>query len=272
MARRICRSAIAWSYDLLTAPQQRCFRALSVFLGGWTLDAAEAVCCQEGLLARDEVLMALAASSITAWSPRRAVWAGRRASACWKRCGSMRWHACSRQEKRSRRDASTPSIMPGVQRTLAGQHRGPTMWTSCKTSPMRGRHCTGRPSSARSRLVSSSQCILHPFGSSTGRWVRPALPALRLTALYGAARMAMSLGHEEQATALAQEMLHLAEHSGDHAGKSLALANLGVCAQARGESAQAAASFAESYTQAKLSGDNRALGLARINLAESARL
>jgi len=60
-AHRTCRSAIAWSYDLLTAAQQRCFRALGVFLGGWTLEAAEAVCEKEGLLARDEVLLALAA-------------------------------------------------------------------------------------------------------------------------------------------------------------------------------------------------------------------
>src|SRR5712691_5391322 len=58
--QRTLQSAIAWSYDLLTASQQRCFRALSVFLGGWTLSAAEAVCWQEGLLARDEVLMVLA--------------------------------------------------------------------------------------------------------------------------------------------------------------------------------------------------------------------
>src|SRR5215471_18959219 len=59
--QRTMQNAIAWSYDLLTAAQQRCFRALGVFFGGWTLEAAEAVCWQEGLLARDEVLMALAA-------------------------------------------------------------------------------------------------------------------------------------------------------------------------------------------------------------------
>jgi transcriptional regulator with XRE-family HTH domain len=38
--QRTMQSAIAWSYELLTAAQQRCFRALGVFLGGWTLDAA----------------------------------------------------------------------------------------------------------------------------------------------------------------------------------------------------------------------------------------
>jgi predicted ATPase/serine/threonine protein kinase len=38
------RRAIKWSYDLLTPPEQRLFRRLSVFAGGCTLEAIEAVC------------------------------------------------------------------------------------------------------------------------------------------------------------------------------------------------------------------------------------
>ena len=38
------RSTLAWSYSLLTAEEQRLFRRLSVFVGGCTLEAIEAVC------------------------------------------------------------------------------------------------------------------------------------------------------------------------------------------------------------------------------------
>jgi predicted ATPase/DNA-binding CsgD family transcriptional regulator len=38
------RNTLQWSYDLLTAEEQRLFRWLSIFVGGCTLEAAEAVC------------------------------------------------------------------------------------------------------------------------------------------------------------------------------------------------------------------------------------
>jgi non-specific serine/threonine protein kinase len=37
------RAAMAWSHDLLRPPEQALFRRLSVFAGGWTLEAAEAI-------------------------------------------------------------------------------------------------------------------------------------------------------------------------------------------------------------------------------------
>ncbi len=42
------RKTIAWSYDLLDREEQSLFRRLSIFVGGWTLDAAEVVCRGEG--------------------------------------------------------------------------------------------------------------------------------------------------------------------------------------------------------------------------------
>jgi predicted ATPase len=38
------RDAIGWSYDLLSPAERRLFRRLAVFVGGWTLEAAELIC------------------------------------------------------------------------------------------------------------------------------------------------------------------------------------------------------------------------------------
>jgi predicted ATPase/class 3 adenylate cyclase len=38
------RAAIDWSYNLLSEPERILFRRLSVFMGGWTIEAAEAIC------------------------------------------------------------------------------------------------------------------------------------------------------------------------------------------------------------------------------------
>ena len=43
------RALIDWSYDLLSLPERVLWRRLSVFIGGWTLEAAESVCAGDGL-------------------------------------------------------------------------------------------------------------------------------------------------------------------------------------------------------------------------------
>ena len=50
------RAMIDWSYSLLTEQEKTIFRRLAVFIGGWTLEAAESVCADEepgGILPHD---------------------------------------------------------------------------------------------------------------------------------------------------------------------------------------------------------------------------
>ena len=47
------RALIDWSFDLLSEPEQKLFRRLSVFAGGWTLEAAEAICSGDGIESYD---------------------------------------------------------------------------------------------------------------------------------------------------------------------------------------------------------------------------
>lgn len=47
------RATLDWSYDLLTEKERIFFCQLGVFAGGWTLEAAEAICTREGVVKAD---------------------------------------------------------------------------------------------------------------------------------------------------------------------------------------------------------------------------
>ena len=59
--QRTMHEAIAWSYNLLPPTQQRWFRALSIFIGGYQLSAAESICWGEDPITSDEGLSTIAA-------------------------------------------------------------------------------------------------------------------------------------------------------------------------------------------------------------------
>jgi predicted ATPase/class 3 adenylate cyclase/DNA-binding CsgD family transcriptional regulator len=47
--QRTLEASVDWSHDLLSPSEQTLFRRISVFAGGWTLDAVESVCAGDGL-------------------------------------------------------------------------------------------------------------------------------------------------------------------------------------------------------------------------------
>ena len=51
--QRTLRGAIAWSHDLLDATERTLFRRLGIFVGGCTVDGAQAVCDPDGVLGID---------------------------------------------------------------------------------------------------------------------------------------------------------------------------------------------------------------------------
>ena len=64
--QRTLRDTIAWSHDLLTPGERVLFRRLSVFVGGWTLEGAEAIgtVAAEGSIDPIEVLAGLVDQSL----------------------------------------------------------------------------------------------------------------------------------------------------------------------------------------------------------------
>jgi predicted ATPase/DNA-binding CsgD family transcriptional regulator len=54
LRQQTMRDTIGWSYDLLTPDEQRLFRWLSVFVGGFTLDAVEAISYQLSAISPEE--------------------------------------------------------------------------------------------------------------------------------------------------------------------------------------------------------------------------
>ena len=62
--QRTMRDAVAWSYDLLLPEEQALFRRLAVFVGGCSVEAAEAI-------AEGDRASALRGTALRAWGTRQ---------------------------------------------------------------------------------------------------------------------------------------------------------------------------------------------------------
>jgi predicted ATPase/transcriptional regulator with XRE-family HTH domain len=290
--------AIAWSYELLTEEQQRCFRALGVFVGGWMLEAAEAVVLAEGETAPEEVVLTLAA--LVDASLIQAEIVGGSAV----RFGMLelirdyalaRLRAAGEEEQCRRRHATyyarlaeTIAAYFGPEQGVRAAHfaladelpnaRAALEWAEERREAELGLRLTGfaRLWHVRGQMSEAVRWMerMLELDQRAREQGEPTAPlTLRIERLQGPGRTLVRYGKGELgAEALAQEALQLAQSIGDQNSMSNAFFTLGMIAQASGKLDEAETAFTESYTHARSIEQRGLMSRALVQLADVARM
>ncbi|MEO8287218.1 MAG: tetratricopeptide repeat protein [Chloroflexota bacterium] len=292
--QRTMQEAIAWSYNLLPPTQQRWFRSLSVFMGGFTLIAAECTCWGHEAITSDEGLSALEAlvdaslvqvETTGEGFPRYSMlevireyaWEQLRAEA--ESEYYQRRHAAyyaDMAEEAERLGSGQGSREAHLERESANG-RAALQWTYERgelTLGLRLATWFGFFWITRGQMSEATLWLERMLALDQTLGAQAVSPAARSRALYYASRLIMHLGKRQRALALAEEALALAEQAGDQGEISYVLALLGSIVLGSGKEDEAAAYFTESYTAAKRArdtGDTRHFAHALLNLGELAR-
>ena len=251
---RTLRATVEWSHDLLSQAECVLFRRLAVFSGGWSLEAAEAV-CSSGDLARDEVLDLLAKlvdRSLVLVDNRGGV-------ARYTLLETLRQFAQEQLDDAGEREAvSIQHLSWCVNLAESG---APKLNTPDQTSWLEvfdREHDNLRAALTWSLHADRiNQCLRlavacgyfweirgHRHRAEGLRWLEQAVshpgadgapPSLRAQALYWAGTYASELFQFESATALLGASLTLWTELGDTRGMADTLLSLGVAARVRGE-------------------------------------
>jgi predicted ATPase/DNA-binding XRE family transcriptional regulator len=291
--------AIAWSNELLTEHQQRCFRALGVFVGGWQLSAAEAVGFAQDEGAVEESILTLAALVDASLVQAE------RAAGEVVRFGMLelmrdyalqRLHKAGEEEQCRRRHAAYYAHLaetvfahfgpePGVRKarvafTLAQElpnARAALQWAEERHEAELGLQLAGftRLWHVRGQMSEAERWMQRMLALDlrAREQGKPTAPlTLRIQFLYGIGRTMVRHGKvERRAEAFAQEALHLAQRIGDHHGISNAFGTLGMIAQASGKLDEAEAAFTQSATHARMIEHRGLVSHALILLGDLAR-
>lgn len=269
-------AAVEWSYDLCSPTEQALFRRLSVFAGGFTVEAAEAVCADETLPC-DDVL-----DLLSALVDRSLVVAQRRGDGIrYHMLETIRAYAAERLAESGDDDRAPDSF---ADRHLGwclafAEGIGPHLFGPAEAEALRrlerdidnlrlalahaSRH--GRLESLMRLAVALSRFWnVRGYWAEGRRWLEPAIalwpegpPALRSKALAATALMCERQGDFEASTPFGEEALALARTAGEHATAAEALDSLSSAAQERGDAARAAALLEECLAQWRASGTVR---------------
>lgn len=286
--------AIGWSYSLLSEMQRRCFRALGVFVGGFAIEAAQAVCGDVEGKATDDTLRTVA-ELVDASMVQSEV--GKDGGTRFRLLEVMREYAVEQlraeNEEQWYRNRHAQYYAGLAERAAAlepGERGGaarlalelPNARAALEWALQQGEAETGLLLLGFARLwhirgqigeaIRWQERVLALDADVRARGEHTAQSSLRVARLYGFARTLLSHGEFARAETLATEAQQLARSVDDENGLSNALATLGLISQAVGNLDAAEEAFAESLAHARRGGQH-ALGTeAMVHLAELARM
>lgn len=281
------QATIDWSYELLSEKERILLRRLAVFTGGYTLEAAEAVCAQEGIDQHEvlDLLSQLVDKSLVVKEEKG------RTARYWlletirqysldklaearEMTALHSWHLTFFVELA---EQAEPQLKGADQKLwlerLEIEHdnlRAALEWSKTEISrAVEGLRLAG---------------ALWPFGEVRGflsegrRWIEGLLAvvgntqaSVRAKALRGAGVLASHQGDYERAATFLQESLVLLQQLGDKRGAALSLNNLGIVARNQGDYARATALYEEALVLWRELGDKRGIAASVANLAIVAR-
>ncbi len=241
------KGALDWSYELLSEPERRLFGRLSVFAGGWTLEAAEGVSSGEGIEEENvlDLLRQLINKSLVVAG------AGEREALRYRMLEPVRQYGREKLEESGEADAVQRrhvtlflALAEEAEPGLRGARQGEWLERLEREHDNLRAALSWALESGETELGLRLGGALGEFWHLRGhlsegrRWLEAALAkgsdappeSARAKALARAGYVAWEQGDYERAVALSEESLALSRELGDKAGAATALYTLGWAA------------------------------------------
>jgi predicted ATPase/class 3 adenylate cyclase len=295
--QRTLQHLIDWSHDLLPEDQRVLYRRLAVFAGGWTLEAAEAVCADAALPADAvlDALSALADQSLVGLLP------GADGSPRYRLLDTVRQHAAALLQAAGDEAAATRrrharaqlALAEQAQQQLAGAGKAAALarldlerdnllaalaWCAQDQAAAEARGAAElglrlsfalRPYWLNRGLLSlgldtTAALLAHPGAQ--------ARDGLRARGLFNVGQLDAFMGRHAEALPQLLECLAIARETGDAAREAAVLQPLGMVANGLGDAAAARRYAEDAVTAARNLGNGRQLASALNALAQLDRM
>jgi predicted ATPase/class 3 adenylate cyclase len=276
------RATLDWSFELLTAAERTLFVQLSVFAGGWTLEAAERVCASGATFASDvlELLTRLVDKSLVT------VESNQDGTVRYRMLETVRQYAGERLEKR--RSSALARRQHALFFTSLAEHsyselRGPRQRQFLTL--LEREHDNLRAALAWCAYAGEAELGLrlaealtrfwqmHGYLTEGRHWVSAALEqgastahALRARALSGAGMLALNQDDFCAAETYNAESLRLSEELDDKWGVATALNGLASAVRAQGDKRRARDLYKQSLNIARELGDGSLMAPVLVNI------